>query len=141
MNMWFKDLDASEKEAKRKELYAFYRSLAGLIMMQGNTSTSESFRVALDFAIKTQTKGRVMVLFVMLVRNYDGYDGFRLNDIKYSAHPEEREVLFAEGCPVFVMGVEEVMISNLKVDGKFENPFWAKFQDKTVTVVYLLHNQ
>jgi len=81
--------------------------------MQGFTSTSESFRVALRFAnMKNKHTGRKMVLFVTLVKNYNVFNGFRLNDDKFSTHSHEREVLFTEGAPVYVIGTEEVYIEN-----------------------------
>lgn len=49
-----------------------------------------------------------MVLFVMAVHNYWKYTGFRLDSELYSAHPREKEILFAEGTRIAVIGVDEI---------------------------------
>lgn len=44
----------------------------------------------------------------MAVHNYWKYTGFRLDSELYSAHPREKEILFAEGTRIAVIGVDEI---------------------------------
>ena len=44
-----------------------------------------------------------------------------MNSSKFSAHHEERELLFMEGLEVIVMGVEEIALKKPKVGGQIEN--------------------
>ena len=69
-------------------------------------------KVALDFSIGHDLfyNGKIPVLFVTFVQNYHHYTGFRMNSRKYSAHAEEKEILFMEGTEVYVMCVEEVNV-------------------------------
>ena len=105
------------------------------------TSTSTSYRVALQFAKaatkSTTTKAKTLqsVIFAICLHNFHRFDGFRMNSALYGAHPEEQEILLVEGLRVAVLGVEDMLIDNsLSVD-----PFWDDFNHKTVTVVYLFH--
>jgi len=69
------------------------------IPMHGSTSTSKSMDVALGFS-KCGTKyddNKQAVLFVYSIYNYGGFNGFRLNDKKYSVYPGEQEYLLMEG--------------------------------------------
>ena len=114
------------------------RQYAGHIKMQGNTSTSESFREALKFAKKKKiAEGKFMVLFAMCCLNYTHYTGFRLNDKQFSAHPHEREVLFCEGTQVYVLDSEIIKIKN---NNPNEQKFWEYYNDKEIIVIYLLHD-
>ena len=105
------------------------------------TSTSTSYRVALQFAKATaepttaKAKTLQSVVFAICLQNYDGFDGFRMNSALYGAHPEEQEILLCEGVEVAVLGVEDMHIDN-SLSG---DPFWDDFNHKTVTVVYLFH--
>ena len=113
---------------------------AGCIHLPGVTSTSESFKVALNFAKlpvdqATSASHLQSVLFVICLQNYTGFSGFRMNTGMFSAHPEEREILFMEGVQVAVMGVEEMYIDNSESD----DVFWRHFDKKTITVIYLFH--
>jgi len=112
------------------------QTVAHFIKLQGTTSTSENFKIALDFA-KTQDPTKQMVLFVICIHNYHGggYTGFRMNTLEYSAHPDEKEVLMMEGTEVAVMGVEQLLIDN----GQSADSFWNHFNGKTLTVVYMFH--
>ena len=105
-----------------------------VIHMAGSSSTSESLRVALEFA-KTNDPNKHSVLFVFCIQNYFRFNGFRMNSAQFTAHPDEREVLLGEGARVIVMGVDEVYINN-ELTG---DSFWDDFNQKTMTVVYLLH--
>ena len=58
-----------------------------------------------------------------------------MNSVEFSAHADEKEVLFAEGTAVAVMGVDEVLIDN----GNTADPFWHHFNKKTITIVYFFH--
>ena len=104
------------------------------IKMQGMTSTSENYRVALNF-ISSNERSKHKVLFVFVLHNYRVYDGFRMNTSAYSAHPEEKEILLCEGCPVAVMGTEDILIDNSATN----DPFWAPFNNRYLTVIYLFH--
>ena len=107
--------------------------------MPGNTSCTFSLRVGLDFG-KTKSDQTRTVLFVVCVWSAGNFQGFRLNTTAYSAHAHEKEVLFMEGVKVHVMGVEDVLIDNSKDDKDQEDPFWADFNGKTITIVYLYHD-
>ena len=110
------------------------KTVAHFIKLQGTTSTSENFKIALDFA-KTQDPTKQMVLFVICIHNFYKYTGFRMNTLEYSAHPDEKEVLMIEGTEVAVMGVEQLLIDN----GQSADSFWNHFNGKTLTVVYMFH--
>ena len=103
------------------------------ICMLGNTSTSESFRIALQFA-NSDDPNKQIVLFVTVLANYIRFSGFRMNQPEYSAHPEEMEILMCEGAKVVVMGVEDILINNETGD-----MFWKPFNGKTLTIIYLYH--
>ena len=59
-----------------------------------------------------------------------------MNSVEFSAHADEKEVLFAEGTAVAVMGVDEVLIDN----GNTADPFWHQFNGKTITIVYFFQS-
>lgn len=106
--------------------------------MKGQTATSESFRIALDFArtnVNTNNSQNQMVLFVLVAHNYFHYHGFRLNNELYTAHPGEKEVLFMEGTAVAVVGVDEVRFD----EKAFTDPFMKFLNANFLTVVYLFH--
>lgn len=48
-------------------------------------------------------KGKIPVLFVFAIQNYERYVGFRLNNLNYSKHPYEKEILLQEGFRVYVL--------------------------------------
>ena len=87
------------------------KKFAGFIPLQGNTSTSENFKVALNFALTNDPK-KQMVLFVVCIHNYYGYRAFRMNSGQFSTHPDEKEILLCEGAQVAVMGLEDILIDN-----------------------------
>ena len=64
----------------------------GYIHLPGATSTSESFKVALDFA-RAPTNQLAdslpvhSVLFVICLHNFQLLSGFRMNSAMFSAHP------------------------------------------------------
>ena len=95
----------------------------GYVNLRGTTSTSESYRTALNFARppKQPTKEFIMLstLKVICIHNYGGFNGFRMNSALFSAHPGEREVLLMEGSPMVVLGMEEMYIDNLWTDDPF----------------------
>ena len=112
----------------------------GCIHLPGATSTSESFKVALDFARAPPSQSAASeqlhsVLFVICLHNYERFNGFRMNSAMFSAHPEEREILLMEGVAMYVLGMEEMYIDNFEST----DAFWKNFNMKTVTVVYLYH--
>ena len=114
-------------------------ALAGYINLPGTVSTSESFRVALQFArVPKDTKESDdlhSVLFAICIHNYDNYNGFRMNSALFSAHPQEKELLLIEGAPAAVLGVDEIYIDN----SSSGDDFWKDFNKKTVYVIYLFH--
>ena len=111
------------------------RNRPAFIRLQGSTSTSEDYRVALKFADTTDPK-KQLVLFVICIHNYEGYNGLRMNSDCFSAHPDEREVLLMEGAPVIVMGSEEVLIDN----GHTGQPFWTSLNGKKIIIIYMFHS-
>ena len=116
-------------------------SLPGYIMMKGNTSTSESLTVALNFA-KTANPAKILTLFVTVIHNYSEkrpYNGFRMNQLHYSAHPEERELLIMEGAAVAVLGIDEFVVDNKQAHSEEEQELWDNINGKSITVVYLFH--
>ena len=78
--------------------YEGWGQLAGYVHLPGATSTTVSFRVALQFAMPTEKdKGLVPTLFVIACHNYHLFTGFRMDSALHSAHPHEQEILFQEG--------------------------------------------
>lgn len=72
-------------------------------------------------------------LFVISVRNYRGFAGFRLNTPYYSAHSQEDEYLLMDGLRMFVLKVEDFAIDNA-------DPDMADWQGKFITIVHLYYN-
>ena len=100
------------------------KEIAGFIRLPGTTSTSESYRVALKFAMPTNKShspdicNMSSVLFVICLHNYQmSYNGFRMNSALYSAFPFEREILLMEGIAMTVLAVEEIKIDISKING------------------------
>ena len=61
----------------------------GKFLLRGITSTSKSLDVALNFS-KCHSEYsfyQTPVLFVFSIWNYVGFNGFRLNDKRYSMYP------------------------------------------------------
>ena len=103
------------------------------VNLPGNTSTSRSIKVALNFAKVPQQDSNTTtnsVIFVFLFTNYCGFPGFRLSDSRYSAYPNEEEYLLVEGCPVRVLQIADMVITN-------SHPAVARYNGKTITVFYL----
>ena len=71
------------------------------------------------------------VIFVFLIRNYEGFYGFRLSDERYSAFPAEKEFLLMEGFDVLIINVDNDYVIENKVPG------FEAYNSKTVTIVYL----
>ena len=120
---WYTNKQIQDKELHERHKHEdpeHLKKLAHFIRLEGSTSTSENYRVALNFA-KTDDPTKHMVLFVFCIHNYWDYFGFRLNTPQFSAHAEEGEILLMEGTPVAVMGVEEVLIDNAKTGDAFWN--------------------
>jgi len=74
---------------------------------------------------------RIPVIFVILIQNYNGYDGFSINSKCHSAYPEEREYLLREGFNVTVLKVEDQFV--------IKNDICSEYNDKQISVVYLYH--
>ena len=86
----------------RKVVGEEYISLPG-----GSTSTSQNLDVALGFSKchTDYTDDQQPVLFIYSIENYDGFNGFRMTDKRYSMYPSEQEVLLMEGFEVYVLDV------------------------------------
>ena len=102
--------------------------------MQSTTSTSEIYKMALNFAHSTD-QDKEIVLFVICINNYWYGNYFRMNSGQYSAHPNEKEVLLKEGANMYVLGVEKIKIDN----SASKDDFWIPLNGKIITVVYLLN--
>ena len=113
--------------------------MAGYVNLPGSMSTSESFRVALQFAKApldaNETSNLCSTLFVICIHNYNGFTGFRMDSALFTAHPGEREVLLMEGAPMAVLGVEEIYVDNSWTN----DPFWDHFNQKHLNVIYLFN--
>ena len=84
------------------------------IYLPENISFTKNYDNALHFAqTQIQMEDRVPVMFFVCVRNWSGFNGFRLNRAQYSAHYHEDEVLLFEGFKVYVLSIEEVFCSQL----------------------------
>ena len=68
----------------------------GYICMQGITSTTESFRVALKQAGPLDDSMETVV-FIISLQNYSNTAGFRLDNENYSAHMSDKEYLLKDG--------------------------------------------
>jgi len=73
------------------------------------TSFSENFRQA-AYSSRHYNKNKEMksVIFVLTVFNEITYPGFRLNNEKYSAYPDEEEVLLPAGTQFEIEGYENI---------------------------------
>ena len=84
------------------------------VNMPGYTSCSESYRVALQFALNQSTfqsganeaQASIPVLFVIACQNYMNFNGIRLVSHANSAYPAEQELLLMEGCEVHVLQIQ-----------------------------------
>ena len=112
------------------------KNIAAFMRMQGVTSTSESYKVALNQA-RTEDNSMDLVLFVFCIQNYwQTFGGFRNNTQLHSAHHNEQEVLLMDGIPVTVISTEKMTVSNQSPE---EDPyFWNYFNGKSITVFYLI---
>lgn len=137
---WGKDLRKGD-DAKWVELTPEKKMLAGFVCLPGATSTSVSFKVALEFAMPSQnTNHHVSTLFVICCHNYGlgltGFKGFRMDSALHSAHPYEQEVLLMEGVRMAVLAQDDIIIDNSMTSS---DPFWISFKNKTISVIYLFH--
>ena len=104
------------------------------VCLPGNTSTSEIIDIALRFA-KPNEEDELPVLFIFYVWNFQNYSGFRLNDERYSAFPNECEHLLPEGQQICVEEYEEIEITNYIY--KFDN---SDSMTSKIHVFYLFIN-
>lgn len=94
------------------------------------------------------------MLIAICLHNYGPFAGFRLNSPNYSAHPVENEVLLMEGAPMFVLGMEEVLVDHSKrhdlmmqsiateadrEELEKEMCYWKDFDNKKLTIIYLFN--
>ena len=73
------------------------------------------------------------VLFVLLMKNYQGYIGFRLDNELYTPYPHEQEYLLSEGNDIHILDVEEYRIRNETPELKDE------YNNKLITIIYLFN--
>lgn len=66
------------------------------ICMQGITSTTESFRVALKQALPLDDSMET-VMFIISLQNYSNVAGFRCDNENYTAHVSDKEYLLKDG--------------------------------------------
>jgi len=72
--------------------------------MGGFNSTSLDLEISIEFALKADRgPGKTPVL--MQIQWKHDYGHFRLNSSKYSAMPEEKEVLLIDGAEFIIMDV------------------------------------
>ena len=102
------------------------------INMQGITSTTESFRVALKQA-QPFSDEMTTVVFIISLQNYSNTAGFRMDDQNYTAHISDKEHLLKDGFQMFVIGVDEQDIKD--VDS--EDQLYKDFDGKKLTLVHL----
>ena len=88
--------------------------------------------MGLDFAFGKLNSELTPVLFIFTIMNYLGYAGVRLNNEAFSSYPYEQEVLLMEGCGVYAVGVEDIVINNKHQD-------FDEYNGKSVTLIYLVH--
>jgi len=88
--------------------------------------------MGLDFAFGKLNSELTPVLFIFTIMNYEYYEGVRLNNEAFSSYPCEQEVLLAEGCRVYAVGVEDIVIKNKHKD-------FDEYNGKSVTLIYLVH--
>lgn len=48
------------------------------------------------------------------MQNYEKFEGFRLNSYKYSAYPQEEEVLLPQTCQLYVLKLEQLCADTLR---------------------------
>ena len=106
--------------------------------LAGQTSCFESLDIGLKHAFGAldqagaRSSEQAPVLFVYTVQNYWSYMGVRLNNEAFTAYPGEGELLLCDGCPVYVLGVSQVVVGNGHAD-------FAKYTGKALTVIYMAH--
>ena len=79
------------------------------INLPGVQSFSKRISQSLLYSISKE-KAMKPVLFVISMKNYKTFHGFRLTDNKYTAHEDDQEYLLMEGVGVQVLKVEEIHI-------------------------------
>ena len=63
-----------------------------------------------DFREKCEHNERMIpVMIVLSVQNYNNFKYFRVNRAKYSAFPEEKEIILANRTKVFVIGAKTIV--------------------------------
>ena len=73
------------------------------------------------------------VLFVISMKNYKKYHGFRLTNQNFSAHQYEQEFVLSEGFAVNILKVEEIHI-------KTGNWMYRELNEKVLTIIHLFHD-
>ena len=73
------------------------------------------------------------VLFVLSIKNYEVFHGFRLVEDKHTVHPDDQEILLMEGLQIYVLKVEEIHI-------KTSNWIYRELNDRILTIIHLYHD-
>ena len=105
--------------------------------LPGNTSCSHELGVALRFSFplnwdSPDNSEMLPTLFIIAVQNQKRFFGVRLNNECYSSYPSEREVLLKEGCGVWVLESDYVVINN-----KHES--FKDYDGQKMCIIYLFH--
>lgn len=80
------------------------------VTVYGYFTATENIKTAFDSAVGSPALKPV--IFTITLRNFNGYNGFRLNTCDYSAFPQENEHILQDGIKLFVLKVEDTMIEN-----------------------------
>lgn len=98
------------------------------------TSFSENFRQAV-YSSRHYNKNKEMksVIFVLTVFNEITYPGFRLNNEKYSAYPDEEEVLLPAGTQFEIEGYENIECTDFTPKEGQED-----LNGKKIHIIYLI---
>lgn len=104
------------------------------VRMPSSTSTSKMIEVGLNFTKcidPNEASINKSVLFVFIILNKNGFEGFHLSNKNYSAYPHEQEYLLMEGIRVKPLKIEpDVVIRNTHNEIN-------RFNGKVITIVYL----
>lgn len=113
--------------------------------LKGNVVMLESFENALrflsnyqeetflnyDFKEKSEKNDNdlISVMIVLSVQNYNSFKYYRVNRAKYSAYPNEKEIILPDATKVFIIGAGQVTL-----DCKDQ-----RFNDLASSKLFLLH--
>ena len=96
-------------------LKGWYSLVGHRANLRGYTSTGKSIAAALEYSGCAQEidPASQSVLFVFLIKNHNGYLGFRLTTEQYSPYHQEQEYLLMEGFDIWILDIQaDVVINN-----------------------------